>query len=375
MDVSPVDGLLGSDIAEISYEDTIEIPDDGWWDSVFGTAHSNTTEDEALSAPTTTAFSCTAPLSNSVDHSQSSHPLSRPPFARAKISCHAIQSPTYPLTTFDAPLAPHLSWPSDPFSSPAFDISVPNDSLRAIGIVPLGHKSAPDNTTLPDRFHNVRCSLEQRPQAPVLAAETKSYDAQHGDFPFGLGEPYSQSGALRVNRAQYMISDNLAKPYVHAVDDHRDTHKRHPTYLNSNGMASVEQFSSLSPVWRDAHRLKALSASELISSHGLAPQVSPLASSSTILPTSATTSPLLDDNWQCDICGTVITTRGIKNRNRNKKRHRCPGTGPKYPCPVCPKSFNRGDSGLVHLRRWHPEMHTKPPRARKEKGLTEGSMN
>ena len=372
MDVSPADGLLGSDTIEISYEDTIEIPDDAWWNSMFSTAHSNTTEDEALSSPTTTAFSCTAPFSSSVDHSQSSHSLSRPPFARAKTSYHAIQSPTDSLTTFDAPLAPHLSWPSDPFSSPAVDTSIPNDAFRAISIVPIGHKSAPDNTTLPDGFHNVRCGIEQQPQAPVLAAATKSYDAHHGDLAFGLDEPSSQSGALPVNRAEYTTSDKPAKPYFRAVEDHRHAQEWNAIYWGSNGKTSVEQPSSPSPVWRHKYQFKVPPAADPTSSHGLGKQGSPLGPSSLV---SSTSSLRTNDNWSCATCGTIFTTKGTKNRNRNKRRHCCPGTGPKYPCPICPKSFNRGDSRLVHLRRWHPEMHTKPPRARKGKDLNEGSMN
>lgn len=375
MDFSHADGVLGSDTTEASYGNTVETPDDLWWESLFNTAHFNAIEDEAHSAPTTTTFDYTPPMSNGIDQSQSPHPLSTPPSARARTSYQTIQSPTDSLTTFNSPLAPHLSWLSDPFSSPTFDTPLPSGALRAIGIVPAGHDSAPDNTTLPDGFHDIRSGLEQQPQAQLLAAEAKSYDAQHGDFPFGLEEQPSQSSPIPVNRAEYTTSDNLAKPYFRAVEGHRHTQEWNGTCWGSTEKTSVEQPSTPSPVWRHKYQLKVPPADDPTSSHGLGQQGSPPGPSSTLSTTSTTISLPIDDDWSCATCGTIFTTKDAKNRKRNKKRHRCPGTGPKYPCPICPKSFNRGDSRLVHLRRWHPEMHTEPPQARKEKDLTEGSMN
>ena len=71
------------------------------------------------------------------------------------------------------------------------------------------------------------------------------------------------------------------------------------------------------------------------------------------------------ESWTCSICGRVLATKGTKNRNRNKRRHHCPGTGPKYPCDICDKVFNRDDTRLLHLRKQHPETNLEPPRKRK----------
>ena len=364
--------ILSSDTVEISYENTIEIPDDAWWSSKINTAHSNAKEDEALLAPTTTGFSCMPPLSNSIDHSQSPHPLSGLPFWKARRSHQAIQSPTHLLTTIDTPLSPQMSGASDLFSSATFDTTIPYHLLDAIGMESAGHESMPDNATLPEESYKVRCLLEQQPQAPVRAAETNSYEADHGDYFFGFEESSSQSSALPVNRAEYTTSENPVKPYFRAVEDHRYAQEWDAIHWGSNGKTSVEQPSSPSPVWRHKYPLKVPPAADPTSSHGLGQQGSPLGPSSLV---SSTSSLPTNDNWSCATCGTLFTTKGTKNRNRNKRRHCCPGTGPKYPCPICPKSLNRGDSRLVHLRRWHPEMHTKPLRARKGKDLNEGSMN
>ena len=115
------------------------------------------------------------PSSNSTDHSQSPHPLSGLPFGRARRSHQAIQSPTDLVTTIDTPLAPQMSGASDFFSSTTFDTMIPYHLLGAI-------ESMQDNATLPERFYKVRCLLEQQPQAPVRAAETNSYEADHGDY-------------------------------------------------------------------------------------------------------------------------------------------------------------------------------------------------
>ena len=307
MDVSPADGLLGSDTAEIMYGDTIEIPDDAWWESILSTAHSNATEVEALSVPTTIAFGWTPPSPNSIESA--------------------------------------------------------------------GHELVPVNRMLPYKLHDVRCIVEQQPQASVLAAETKNYDTDHKDHLLGFEEPSSQSGALPVNRAEYTTSGNPIKPYFRAVEDNRHAQEWNAIYWGSHEKTSAEPPSSPSPVWQHKYQVNVPPADDPTSSYDLAQQGSTLGISSTFPSTSATTSLPINENWKCDTCGAMFTTKGTKNRNRNKKRHRCPGTGLKYPCPICPKSFNRGDSRLVHLRRSHPEMHTQPPRPRKGKDLNEARMN
>lgn len=49
-------GQGNSELAENSYENTIDILDDEWWNSIFGLDHSNATGDQPLPEHATPAF-------------------------------------------------------------------------------------------------------------------------------------------------------------------------------------------------------------------------------------------------------------------------------------------------------------------------------
>lgn len=372
MELSPAGGPQIMNPVGNNNGDKVDIADDEWWDSIFGIGHTNATGDQPLPEPTIGELSSTPPSSNSKNHSSSLYPLNSYS-ARARSSYQASQSLPEFLTTCDTRFAPHPDGPSHTFSSSMFGITRPYDLLGTIDICSAGRESGPEHTTPPDQSYVVRCGLEQQPQNSSPVTETSIYEAHHGTLLFGLdgSSLHSQtSDALAINRAGCFLSDNLAEPYSYSVEDHRRAQNQNAIFVDDYEEVPVEHLSSTSPVWRHGNQLGAHSASDPTSPSLSPPRDLSQASLSTAPSISASCKkPSSDDSWKCDNCGRVLATKGTKNRNRNKRRHRCPGTSPEYPCPICPKEFNRSDTRLLHLRKWHPEVNIKSPRPRHKKNI------
>ena len=375
MDFSPLDGPQICGPLEDNYENKIEIPEDTWWDSIFGIDDFKATGDQVLPNPPTAALGSTPSSSSGSGQSPSLHLFNNHLLAGDQLSGQVAQSPTDYLGTFNARSAPHPDELSKTVPSSRLDITAPYDPLAVMGIKSAGHGSGPHSVTPPNRSYDLRSGLEQQPQTPSLVAETNIYSACHGALLLGPDgssvhsqrTPEPNTGdALAVNRAGCLTSENSAKPYFYSAGDHRRAIEQNAIHVDVYEDTLVEHPSSKSPIWSLQHHFGARSASDP-NSPGI-PLPMDLSQASLYIPsTSLTRTSSIDDSWKCDNCGRVLATKGTKNRDRNKRRHRCPGTGPKCPCPICPKSFNRGDTRLLHLRKWHPGAHVEPPRARKRK--------
>ena len=244
--------------------------------------------------------------------------------------------------------------------------------VGAIGTESTGHDVGPDGKSPPPQSYGISYGPKQQPQISLPVAETNECHSNHANLLLSFDGSSSHSrrnldtsDALAVNRAGCLISDPSAEPFFY----HRRAQQQNGVQMDEYKEALVEHSSRTFLVPRNEHQLGVHSASEPTSPHNALPRNPSMASASTISFISAS-SPLSNDNsWECEKCGTIIATKGTKNRTRNKRRHHCPGTGPKYHCSACPKSFNRGDTRLLHLRRKHPETNTEPARPRNVKRL------
>ncbi len=358
MEFSHADGSWSSELVKNTYKNTIEIPDEQWWNACFRTGYSDLTEDGALPRPAEATLSSTLSLSNNRGYPLSSDPSSSPYVSEISTGYPSVQSPTGLRDTLDAQVTSHLDNSDDRFPSTTFNIAAPLDLFGAIGIDSASHELGPYNRTPPDESHGINCAFGKQSQLPFLPLETSDYDA---NFLFGHHEPSVASGALPVNRAECFTSDSSVKPYLHSAEENQRAQANSAINLDeSDHVPFLPSFTS--PAWQHRKHLKVPSASEPAPTNGSSPKdlslVSPYTASSPS-----------DDTWKCNNCDTVLATKGAKNRNRNKRRHRCPGTGAKYPCSICPKSFNRGDTRLLHLRKRHPETPIEPPRRRKRTTL------
>ncbi len=368
-DRSQVPEPVGNNYKNMTYHSG----DESWG----STGHSNATKDQVLTEPTTTALSFAPPLYNNRSDSSFLNPTSNHCPTGVRSSYHAIQPRTNHPATFDTgftihPGGPnHTSCPSNPST---FDITDPYDPFGLIGSGSTSHESCQDAIKQPVRPHSTNCGLGQQLPTPPLVAETNRYDTSVESFLFNFDgssldgqRNLDASDALVDNRPGYILSEDSATSYTLSFENDRHEGKNPATYMYEYEGPLVEYPSRTSPVWLQGNHIRARSASDPSSPSRLSPQDSPPPSSSSLLSKSVSNTPPDEESWKCDNCGRLLTTKGTKNRNRNKRRHRCPGTGPKYPCAVCPKSFNRGDTRLLHLRKLHPEIHIEPPRLRKRK--------
>ena len=358
MDFSNADGLWSSGPVKNTYKNTIEIPDEQWWNACFRTGYSDLTEDGALPRPAEATLSSTLSLSNNRGYPLSSDPSSSPYVSEMSTGYPTIQSPTDLRDTLDAQVTPHLDNSDDQFHSTALNIAAPLDLCGVIGIDSASHELGPYYVTPPDESHGSKCAFGKQSQLPFLPLETSDHDP---NFLFGHHEPAVASNALPVNRAECFTSQSPAKLYLYSAEENQRAQTQNAINLDESD--HVPLLSSFTPpAWQRGNQLEVPSASEPTPSNDSSPKdASPV-------PPYTASSPN-DDTWKCNSCGTVLATKGAKNRNRNKRRHRCPGTGAKYPCSICPKSFNRGDTRLLHLRKRHPETPIEPPRRRKRTTL------
>ena len=368
-------GPWDSEVVENTYQITTELPDDELWDFMIDAGRSNATEHQVLPKPATATLGSAPRLSYIEGLPSSCYPSSDPYFAGVQSRHPTIQAPTDLFATFNAPFTLHPGRTSEVSSSSAFNDAFCSHPLEAFSAESAGHESSSDNITPPDRSCNVRLGLKQQLLALSPVAKISNYDTHHQDllsdfdsFLHSQSKP-NTSDAFADSRAGFPISDDLATTHFHSFEDNRHEQKTRTIHMDEYDELVAECSPGLSSILRQEHPLQIHPAGDPTSSGTLSPRDSSLESLSTTSSISVTTVPPIDDSWECDNCGRVLATKGTKNRNRNKRRHRCPGTGPKYPCPVCSKSFNRGDTRLLHLRRWHPEIQREPPRPRKRKNI------
>ncbi|CAD6588361.1 MAG: hypothetical protein ASARMPRED_003534 [Alectoria sarmentosa] len=336
LDFSNIDGLWDFDPVENFYKNTIDTPDDEWWNSIFGIDHSNTTGDQALLEPATPAFGSTPSLHNNGGHSSSLYPLRNPFSAGARYTYPDIQPATDFHATSDPRFTLDLGGINETSSSLTLGNLVFSNSREAVSTGATGHGSGSVITIPPGGSYDIRHSLEQQPLTPPRFTKTSTYDRNHEDRLYGIASSLHRqrspdtSEALDAYRAGCITSDNSVKPYFHSVEDHRRAQSQNAIDLDKYEDALVEPplYSSLES--RHKHQLGARSACDPISASRSSPRDSSLASPATIPSISATQVPPTDDIWKCDDCGRVLATKGTKNRNRNKRPHRCPGTDPKY---------------------------------------------
>ncbi|KAF6219977.1 hypothetical protein HO133_003802 [Letharia lupina] len=373
MDFSYADGPRSSEPGENNYEYTIDTPDDEWWGSMLSIGHSDATGHQELPEPTIASLGSTSQSSQSRGYLSSLQPSSSLYFAGAQSSYPAIQLPANSLATFDAPFTLHAGGTSEMFVTSTLGDASSSNSFEAVGTASAGHESGLDNTTPSDESCDVSRGLDQQSLALSGAVNTTRYEAHHKDlrsnFDSTLQSHKNQetSDALADSHAGYVTKDNPATPYSYFFEDDRREQRQNGIQMDE--YEAVEQPSGIYPVPRHGNEPGARLASDRTSPSSLSPGDSSQAFLLTTSLTSATQTHSTNDSWKCDDCGRVLATKGTKNRNRNKRRHHCPGTGPKNPCPICPKSFNRSDTRLLHLRKWHPEIHMEPPRPRKRKDL------
>lgn len=339
---------------------------------MFSVDHPNATGNQICEAAATE--NCSTPRSyDSPGQLMSLHSLSTPYSAGTRSNHPIIQPLAKLLAPSDARLTLQPRGISGTPSSSFFDPLFSSNILEFVNTGSAGHGSGSDNKTLLDRSYDVQCGLEQQPVARLEEARTSRYGMHPGGHLFGFNNSaYSQrnpntSHTLADSRAGHVTSDNSTRSYVHSLEANRREQQQNTIHINDYDMGLMEQTLGTFPVWQHGHQLGACSAGDPTSASSSPPrQLSQTSTSNTPL-TFATSTHSIDDSWKCDNCGRVLATKGTKNRNRNKRRHHCPGTGPKYPCAVCPRSFCRGDTRLLHLRKCHPEIHIEPPRPRARK--------
>ncbi|CAD6593747.1 MAG: hypothetical protein ASARMPREDX12_007615 [Alectoria sarmentosa] len=336
MDLSNIDGLWDFDLVMNFYKISIDTPDDEWWNYIFGIDHSGATDDQALLEPATPAFGSTTSSQNNGGHSSSFYPLRNPFSAGARSNYPDIQ----PATDFHATSDPRFTLDLGGINETSSFLTLghPNSSnlLEAVSTGATGHGLESENTTPLDGSYDIRHGLEQQPLTPSRVAKTSRYDTNDKALLYGIDSSLHRqrspdiSEALDAYGAGCITSENLVKPYFHSVEVHRRAQNQNVIDLDKYEDALVEPplYSSLES--RHKHQLGARSACDPISASRSSPRDSSLASPATIPWTSATTIPPIDDIWKRDDCGRILATKGTKNRNRNKRRHHCPGTGPKY---------------------------------------------
>ena len=358
MDINAADGTRISGQIENSYEG------DECWEDIIGFDLPYATGDQASLETIRGArsFTSTSSGSRTLSALQSSN-----------TSCCTAGYPISPSSaescaTFDDRGAPRANAPSNSFVTPNYLTPLPNDLFGAIDIESSWYGPWPGTSKFPERCWGIRCDREQQPQTSSPTVETGTNDAQDTATLLSLaGFPSHShtSDAFAVTCAGYPTSESDLR-YSYSFKNHQHPQEQIAIHMDDYVETIVDLPPETSAPFRHGPRAEVHAASNPTYLSDSSPRASSHASQPM---TSATSTNSTEESWKCENCGTVLKTRGTKFRNRNKKRHHCPGTGPKYPCPKCTKSFNRGDTLLVHLRKRHPELRIKAARPRKRPEL------
>ena len=279
----------------------------------------------------------------------------------------AIESSTAPLINWSTQ-SPYLqdgmsgmsSWPPSSRADPFFFAGPVVTELA-------GHQWKSDNTRPAERCYDFRLSIEPQNEARLgFNKTTKGARDSYGTPLFNSDESSFTNDVRTTNRAGCHTSDNLANTFTHTFED-RSTHHQNAIDEEHHQEVSTDHLLGISPGCHHGHRVSAHATNYPVCPRSSSPKDPWLANSSTSSSTPASALDPVAEIWKCSVCGRVLATKGTKNLNRNKRRHHCPGTGPKYPCDICAKVFNRDDTRLLHLRKQHPETNVEPPQPRKRK--------
>ena len=334
---------------------------DECWEDIFGFDPPSATGDQASLETVRGASSSTSAYSDSRITTSALQSLDTP----CCTAGHPIsRSPAASRATFDDRVAPRPNAPINSFVFAHHLTSLPNDPFGAINIESYWHGPWPVTSKYPERCWGIRCDGEQQPQTSSPVVETGTDNTQDTATLLGLAEFPSHgytSDALAVDCAGCTTSET-GVPHSYFFKSHQFPQEQTAIHMDDYVGTILDLPPVTSAPFRPGHRAEVHTTSSSTYLNNSSPRDSSHASQPT---TSTTITNPTKDSWKCQNCGTVLKTKDTKYRNRNKKRHHCPGTGPKYPCPTCTKSFNRGDTLLVHLRKRHPEMGTKPARLRK----------
>ena len=355
MDINTADGTQIPGPIEDNYEV------DEYWEDIIGFDPPYATRDQASLETVRGAGSSVSTSSDS------STTLSALQFSNTS-SCTAgypiSQSPAESRAIFNDRVAPRANAPSNTFAAPDDPTPLPNDPFGAVDIESSWDDPWPDTSEYPEQCLGIRCDGEQQPQTSLPIEETGTDDAQDTATLLSLAEFPSHghtSDAFAITCAGCSTSETDVH-YSYSFENHQLPQKQIANHMNDYVETIVNLAPKTSAPFQHGQRAEVNAASTPTYLSDPSPRDSSYASQPM---TSATSTNSHKESWECENCGIVLKTKGTRYRNRNKKRHHCPGTGPKYPCPTCTKSFNRSDTLLVHLRKRHPEVSTKPARPRK----------
>ena len=236
----------------------------------------------------------------------------------------------------------------------------------AIVTEPARHQWKSINAPPAEQCFDFRLGIEPQNEARLGFNGTTKDDEDSYTTPlFDLDKSSFTNDVCAVNRIGCCTSNNLANSFT------EDRPTQHQSAINEEDHreVSVDDLSDMFPGCHRGHRASAHFKKSPVRPRSSSPKDPWLATSSTSSSTPGSTIGPVDEIWKCSACGRVLATKGTKNRNRNKRRHHCPGTGPKYPCHICPKVLKRDDTLLLHLRKQHPETNVEPPQPRKRKTL------
>ena len=234
---------------------------------------------------------------------------------------------------------------------------------------PAGHQWKSNNIPSAERWYDFQPGIEsQNEPLSGFNGSAKVSESSYGTPLSDLDRSSFTNDVCAIYRTGYHTSDNLASSLYHTVENGL-THHQNALDEEHHQEISTEHLSGISLGCHHRHRVSAHARESPAHPRSSPPKEPMLATSSTFSSIPACAPGPVAESWKCSVCGRVLATKGTKNRNRNKRRHHCPGTGPKYPCDICAKVFNRDDTRLLHLRKQHPEINVEPPQPRKRKTL------
>ena len=245
------------------------------------------------------------------------------------------------------------------------DTAKPLPFSEAIASGPAGHCWKSRNTPPPEQCFD----FGREPQNEVRTEfnGTTEGDKESCATPLvDLAKSSFTNDMRGVNCSGCHINDRLANSFSHTVED-RFTHCQSTINADTCEEVSVDHTSGILRECHQGHRVSTQATKDPVNPRSSSPKDPWPATSSISSSIPDSTLGPVAESWTCSGCGRVLATKGTKNRNRNKKRHHCPGTGPKCSCNICDKVYNRDDTLLLHRRKQHPEANVKPPQPRKRR--------
>ena len=279
----------------------------------------------------------------------------------------AIESSTALLTNWNTQFPYHQDGISGMSSWPPSSRADPFLFAGPVVTEPASHRWKSNTTRPAERWYDFQHGIEPQNEARLGFNETAKGAGDSYSIPlFDSDESSFTNDVCTTKRTGCHTSDNLANTFTHTFED-GFTHQHNAIDEEHHQEVSTDHLLDRSPGCHHGHRVNAHATNYPVRPRSSSPKDPWLANSSTSSSTPASALDPVAESWKCGVCGRVLATKGTKNLNRNKRRHHCPGTGPKYPCNSCKKVFKRDDTRLLHLRKEHPETNVEPPQPRKRK--------